>query len=426
MTDQKNTPKENIDASEDADAKAENACGDETITPGQPAPDSEPDGQFENADNDDAENKTAAEVPNASDVSATSVRGKPWLGLLAILLVLILAAGLLYYVNLDNQRLHTQASQIAALTEQIANSRASTNETVETIRQGNVRQIDEVRQSVRASSVLISELENRVGAQAKRLRAMSDTSREDWLLAEVEYLLKLANQRVRIERSAYGAGALLEEADSILRDLDAPDLHSLRRAIAEDLAALRLMSKIDVEGIYLSLVAVTQQIENLPLRSDSSKVNQSSLVEMTLEEKESRTAGQIIADSFFEFLTAFRSYIRVTTHAEKPQVLAPESAVYLQQNLRLMLERAQLALLREQQDIYTQSIGQAITWSDKYFPKTMPLLNFQEMLLSLKDKEVVQDLPDIGESLNRVHEYIKNLHLLKSSSSTQPRKSEAG
>ena len=42
----------------------------------------------------------------------------------------------------------------------------------------------------------------------------------DWQLTEVEYLLRLANHRLRLERDADGATALLSSADGILADID--------------------------------------------------------------------------------------------------------------------------------------------------------------------------------------------------------------
>ena len=83
-----------------------------------------------------------------------------------------------------------------------------------------------------------------LNGQQQRLLNMSTTNREDWLMAEAEYLLRLANQRVLIERSATSAVGLLESADAIMEQVAAglgdPELFAIRRAIAQDLAALRL------------------------------------------------------------------------------------------------------------------------------------------------------------------------------------------
>lgn len=257
--------------------------------------------------------------------------------------------------------------------------------------------------------------EDRLQAQNKRLLSLSTTTREDWLLAEAEYLLKLANQRVLIEKNIDGADALLSEADIILRDLDDPDLFPLRQAIHDDLAELRLTEKIDQQGIYLSLVALATQIESLPILPMTRILSVNST-----EQEESYSAAeppsslwQQFKNSFSHLTSTLKNYIRITDHSEKPQlILTPESALYLQQNLRLMIERAQLALMREQQVIYQSSLEQAQIWLQQYFPDTEKRRLFLQQLEIEKNKDITRTLPDITDSLELIHSYIQQLHQL--------------
>ena len=59
------------------------------------------------------------------------------------------------------------------------------------------------------------------------------------MFSEVEYLLRLANQRLQLERDVEGAAALLRTADARLEEANNPALVPVRRAIAEELAALK-------------------------------------------------------------------------------------------------------------------------------------------------------------------------------------------
>src|SRR5690606_21247593 len=127
----------------------------------------------------------------------------------------------------------------------------------------NLSLLTDKREAAASNRLLVAE--QRIEAQHKRLQGLSSTSREDWLLAEAEYLLRLANQRVLIEHSPSSADGLLTQADEILKNLDDPDLFSLRQAIAKDLASLRLIKEVDHEGLYFSIKALTEQIELLSL-----------------------------------------------------------------------------------------------------------------------------------------------------------------
>ena len=128
--------------------------------------------------------------------------------------------------------------------------------------------IDQQQQQKKIIAVYISQLQNmalRVNAQGKRLVELGSTTRSDWLLAEAEYLARLAQQRIQTERSVQSPLALLESVDLILTQMDDPNLLAARTAVAEDIAKLRLTTDIDREGMYIELQALAANIEALDL-----------------------------------------------------------------------------------------------------------------------------------------------------------------
>ena len=89
------------------------------------------------------------------------------------------------------------------------------------------------------------------------------TSGEDWLLAEVEYLIRLANQRVLMERDVSGALSLLSSADEIVEQTTGIAAYELRESLAYDIANLKAVSDLDTDGIFLSLSAMASQVTEL-------------------------------------------------------------------------------------------------------------------------------------------------------------------
>ncbi len=340
------------------------------------------------------------------------VRYAKWPLMVLFICVLGVAAGVVYVTLQGQQLISQQEKHISQLQTEIAQQSASYQKDINA-QTGKLRkEIQRVQKNTDSFKQDLAAAQQRLMAQGKRLRAMSDTSREDWLLAEAEYLLKLANQRVRIERSPQGADALISEADAILRDLDQPELHTIRREIAEDLAALRLMKKVDVEGIYLQLVALSQNVEKLPHRQPPQKKLQPNYEQF--DHLEERSVTQKLSNSWSRLVAELGSHVKISKHdVEIKPVLAEQDAFYLQQNLRLILERAQLALLREQQDIYTQSVNQAQEWIQTYYPESSESMAFIAQLSGLSERTVAQNLPDISDSLNALHEYIEVLHDLQ-------------
>lgn len=170
-----------------------------------------------------------------------------------------------------------------------------------------------------------------------------------WRLAEAEYLLRIANQRLLLERDAAGAIRLLRAADAILAALDDPALHAARAAIADELAALSAFKGVDTQGIFLRLEAAKALLDDLPLR----------LPQYAAPPPPSPPPAD--GASMLEHLRQRLSgLVRFRNHAEPVRpLLPPEEAEYLEQRLRLTMERAQLALLRRDQRIYRASLADA-------------------------------------------------------------------
>jgi|GEM_PF-362171 len=300
----------------------------------------------------------------------------------------------------------------------------------------------EQQKTIGALNARINSAEQRLASQRKRLLSMSTTSRDDWLLAEAEYLIKLANQRMLVERNAQGASALLVEADTILKDLDDPDLFPVRQQLANDIASVKLIEKIDVEGLFLKLNALTESISKLPLNptwqqrgellNDSSQdiststdtdtmVDSSTTPDTDTTDTETKKPKPSFKDKaaagFNAFTDKLDNYIRVRRHdtseAEELRIATPAQAQYLQQNLQLMLERASLALLREQQTIFDNSLDQSKQWLLREFPASTQRAAFIAQINEVKSTNVIQTLPDITQSLEALKAYINELHALK-------------
>ena len=82
-------------------------------------------------------------------------------------------------------------------------------------------------------------------------------------------------------------------------------------------------------------------------------------------------------------------------------LLAPEEEAYLELNLRLMLERAQLAALRREQGVYEQSLETAADWISSYLELDNPgVARSLAELEALSNVVLDQPLPDVSGSLS--------------------------
>lgn len=237
-----------------------------------------------------------------------------------------------------------------------------------------------------------------------QLSQEQETDERDWLHAEAAYLLRLANQRLQLEGDVEGAAALLRTADQRLADADNPALTSVRREIANELAALDSVPRLDRTGVYLTLNAQQERVAGLRLAQDVEE----RAVTSSIEQPPTGTFQRQLA----RFGEELKDLVMIRHHDEALEALVtPEQESYLRQSLRLIIEQAQLALLKEEQGLYEASIDKALELLDSYYDTSREeAQRVIERLEELKQVTVEPELPDISGSQQAMTDFIDNRH----------------
>ena len=329
-------------------------------------------------------------------------------GVLAIVLVIILAVALVLVAWQGWQRLDSQQQRIDALTQQTEDSASqqAVSDLESRIESGEAERsqtlestLSELRSELDTYRSDVDETLDQVLAQ---LSQEQETDERDWLHAEAAYLLRLANQRLQLEGDVDGAAALLNTADARLVDADNPALTSVRREIANELAALDAVPRVDRTGIYLALNAQQERIAGLRLSQEVEGRPATS----GIEQPPSGTVQRQLA----RFGAELKDLVVIRHHDEALETLiTPEQETYLRQSLRLVLEQSQLALLKEEPELYEASLDKALGLLNGYYDtgrdETQSVIN---RLQELKQTEVKPELPDISASQQALANFIEN------------------
>ena len=274
------------------------------------------------------------------------------------------------------------------------------------------RQLDQSDAALKAeqssATETIDALQRQLASQQKKLQLLTTTDRQDWLLAEAEYLMRLANQRLLMGKEIDGAEALLKAADKIMVELDDAGLFQVRKALAEDIAALQAAGSFDLEGLYLKLAAAAKQGDGLKLFEMPS-------LKVAPVEPERPAAGDWrsrLAATWQQTKGYLQQYIQIERHDEtyKP-LLAPAYEAAVRDNLRLMFEQAQMAALAGKQRLYDDSLAKARHWLENYY--TLDKTAAQaliETIGGLQGQRVEVTLPDISGSLRALKTYLDAQH----------------
>ncbi|MDC0996436.1 uroporphyrinogen-III C-methyltransferase [Pseudomonadales bacterium] len=337
-------------------------------------------------------------------------------GMLISILALVVAGYAAYLIYESSSELKEARTSVRSLEIELANLKRTSDQKIE--------QLSVVLEQTTASISQIREAENTaiadLGASFEvvteqlrtELRAELNeglgTSGEDWLLAEVEYLIRLANQRVLMERDVSGALSLLSSADEIVEQTSGIAAYELRESLAYDIANLKAVSDLDTDGIFLSLSAMVSQVPELRRKQPEL----SPPTQIQVENGEAQNYYQqflsLVNNIFGRVLNSVdyrRDGVAITP------LLPPKEEYYLRQNLILKFEMAQLALLRNDQPVYHTSLSEAKLWIFKHFvetdPRTVALVIALDQLVEV---EVDRSLPNISGSVRAVRGLLNTLH----------------
>ncbi len=298
-------------------------------------------------------------------------------------IVIIIAVGFISYTGW--QKINQQQSLITAQQQQL-----------EQIRQQQIQVSGQVQkqlqQNTLAQNTELTTLKETIAAFLKQ----NQHSRRDWLIAEAEYLIKLANHRLVLVGDVATSIHALRAADERLREVGNPRFIPLRQALAFDIQQLNSVPVIDIVGLSLQLNAIQKQIEALPLKTPDPQ---------TIEQKNQQATQLSQADGWKKIPAAIwqdlLKLFQIQTHNERIQpLLSPEHRFFLVQNLKLQLEQARLALLNNQPVIYKDRIQQAQQWIKRYFDNQHSLSQaVNKNLAELSQIKLNVALPDISSSL---------------------------
>ena len=265
-----------------------------------------------------------------------------------------------------------------------------------------------------AQALVSDKLKQQNQFNTQQLHDLGARNRADWLMAEAEYLMHLANQRLSLEQDVRSAEAILVSADQVLAENDDPGLLMVRKTLANEILALQQTKTADVEGLYVRLSAMIKSLDRLNARALlSQKADAAQTDEITqavTEEFETSFSWQALWKEIWKDLQKVLIIQRLD-HAVEP-LLAPEQSYYLKQNLRLMLEQASLSILDRNQVIYQDSLEKASLWLNSYFDLTDT--GTRVLLKHVEDMKLAQInpvIPDISGSLRLLKEKIESMYL---------------
>ena len=225
-------------------------------------------------------------------------------------------------------------------------------------------------------------------------------NRNEATMEEVEQLLLIASQQLRLANNVKSAVVAMQEADVRLQRINHPQISHLQSVLAKDMDLLKAVPKVDTVGIGLSLDSLAETIDQLPLAMEEalpSKTNDAP--------HKPQTSGGMLQDFLLEIWTDIKKLVRIE-HVGKQDIPPPSHSYFLRENLKLRLLAAHNALLARDAINFKAYLKTSIEWINKNFNNKSKLgISMLETLSQLHGNEIAIDLPNISTSYDAVHKY---------------------
>jgi uroporphyrin-III C-methyltransferase len=259
------------------------------------------------------------------------------------------------------------------------------------------KQLAAMQAQAQQSQTAAAQLQNQLANNQKQLQqqqtALTDLQQQvngkqdSWVLSEVNYLVQQANYYVRFVQDAATAIALLQAADQRFATLDDPKFLGLRQLLTKSISDLQAVPKVDVAGILLKLNNLQQQVNQLPL-----------LLPRLMPEKSAVNANKASWRQALQ--TSWQTLRQLIVVRRVDKAIAPllslQDQTYLQQDVQLLLQQAEFAALRNQNEIYQNSLHQAKTLIQRYYASGAPITqSVVQTLTDLQAINVTPSLPDL-------------------------------
>ena len=267
--------------------------------------------------------------------------------------------------------------------------------------QNKIAQVEELINAKSHELVGLQSQINKVSAQAN---AQQPT---DWLFSEADFLLKNALRKLVLDNDVDTAVSLLKLADETLAKVNNSQSAAIRSAINQDLKQLLSVAGVDQNAVMQKLSQLANTVDELPVLD----------VNFGDDQYATKLSDSLSdwAENAEKSATSFLNhFIRISPKhgADRKELLAPNQDIYLRENIRLRLQLAIMAVPRQQNELYKQSLEAVASWIRSYFDTNAEVTqSFLKSVDELSEVSIYVDVPSQLQSLSMLDKYLNRTPL---------------
>ena len=362
---------------------------------------------------DAVEIQTEDREPVAPRTQTVVKKSGTGLSLLAILIALGVGGAGYYF---GQQQVDEFQQKLTALEAQINNKPVTSVSTqdvkfdttqlaqLESANKATQDKIAQVEELINAKSHELVGLQSQINKVSAQANAQQPT---DWLFSEADFLLNNALRKLVLDNDVDTAVSLLKLADETLAKVNNSQSAAIRSAINQDLKQLLSVTGVDQNAVMQKLSQLANTVDELPVL-DVNFGDDQNATKLSDSLSDWAENAEKSATSFLNH------FIRISPKhgADRKELLAPNQDIYLRENIRLRLQLAIMAVPRQQNELYKQSLEAVASWIRSYFDTNAEVTqSFLKSVDELSEVSIYVDVPSQLQSLSMLDKYLNRTPL---------------
>ena len=313
---------------------------------------------------------------------------KPWVIIIALIVLSIFLCGLYFYFITNYTNVEIPRKDIRSLENTITKLEGSIKENKE----NNQILFDQQIQHTNLIKSLIAKVDNNSNTGP----IYPEKIQQIWLLAEIKYLLNLANAQYTLSDNIDLTLLAFELALEKLQKSNLSDLINIRISIEKELDALKEFNNFSPENNLISLEEITKKIELLPFKKQTKDYDNHSINDLSWPEKIMQSINKSIKNIII---------VRNTSQIRNDDSYKPANRIISIQLSTLLME-IKLALINSNHKKYQETLQNTIDWIERFYDiEATAVKEVLNELVKKIDYKPLNKKPNISKTLLLIQEH---------------------
>lgn len=350
---------------------------------------------------DEKEKKSLQDKNKSTDKTVEAKQSSSKLGLIFLFLLFVAVAGGFFYLYKTILGLQSDIAQIKIVNAKDFERQAFLIENNYSAYIKLKNRLDEIEQNINLQKKQVFESETKLASPNK-----------EYVLADIEYLLNIANYKLQLSSDISSALLTLEMVDARLADINSENSAKLRAQLSADISNLRsVVAKVDLGEIGRFLYDTSMRVDSLLLKDEV-------VMDAKTDDVDKDTSNKKLA-SFDQFMGRvwgdLKSLVVITRNDKASSaILQQEEIDYLKVKLQLELVNTRFAVFNRDTSSFVSSVGLIQKVLEDYFDLSdIPTKNIYNFILEIKGLDLAFPDVNIDSSIELVRAMIFNNESIK-------------